>query len=83
MNNMDDTPTSHDRIADALELIAQCMLKQLGEIKNDILPVQMCASSGSCPECESINVAAHGTYPHNIYVCNDCSFSWVNGEKLN
>ena len=75
-------PSSQDRIADALELIAQCMLKQMGEIKDDILPVQMRASSGSCPECDSTLVKAHGQYPHNIYVCGDCSFAWVNEDNI-
>jgi transposase-like protein len=79
---MYETPSPHERIANALEIIAQCMLKQTGEIKDDIMPVQLRASSGTCPECESINVAAHGNYPHNIYVCNDCSFAWVDEGKL-
>jgi len=80
----EDVPprSSQARIADALEMIAHCMLKQMGEIKTDIVPVDVRASSGSCPDCGSTSVEAHGSYPHNIYVCRDCSFSWVSEDSL-
>ncbi len=77
-----DVPNDLQRIADALELISQCMLKQIGEIRDDILPVRVAASTGTCPECDSTMISAHGTHPHNIYICKDCSFAWVNEQNL-
>jgi transposase-like protein len=82
MSNHSSKAHQQERIATALETIAKCLLKQMGEIKTDIVPVAVRASSGSCPDCDSTSVEAHGIYPHNIYVCRDCSFSWVSENSL-
>lgn len=67
----------------ALEIIAEFSKKALEQMDPKSTPDKIVVneSTGTCPECESANVAMEGRYPRCLYKCGQCGLIWINDEQ--
>lgn len=71
-----EAATQFKRIADTLDKVVE-------QTQSADVPIEPAVddSTGSCPNCDSVEVAQEGVYPNAVYKCGGCQQIWINSEN--